>query len=65
MNSEQEDIFISTVLEHFDTIEKKSTNKSLTPRNLQKSVADAWTTIQNDFFSKTQVPHCQYKNVLI
>lgn len=46
---DQDDILISIILRHFDVIENKSTNKSLTPLQLQTTIKNAWNEITDEF----------------
>lgn len=45
MTTADEDAFLVEVLEHFDTIEKKTTDRSLTPKALQVRMDEAWELI--------------------
>lgn len=58
MTSAQEDIFISIVMEHFNVIERKTTDKSLTPKNLSAALSQEWKQIQAEFSQKTGVSFC-------
>lgn len=51
----QGDIFIGIMLEHFDVIENKSTDASLTGDTLSDVLLSEWTKIQTEFLQKTGV----------
>lgn len=55
MSAGDEDEFIRIVLAHFDEIEKKSTNKSLTPVAFRDSQQEVWKNISKEVAEKTNV----------
>lgn len=55
LNSEQEDFFISVILKHYNVIENKATDKSLTPQKVKKNIDNAWESVQTEFFEQTGV----------
>lgn len=55
LNFEQEDVLISIILNHFDAIERKTTDKSLTPSGLQQRIRDGWAKIRSEFQERTTV----------
>lgn len=58
MSYAQEDIFISSVLQWFDVVENKSTDKSLSQSN-KKKATEAWENIQTEFEQETNVSNAQ------
>lgn len=52
---EEEDCFLSILLRHFDEIEKKSTDKSLSPLKLKTAQQNTWTQIAKEHKEKTGV----------
>lgn len=55
MTAVHEDIFISIVLNFFDVIENKSTDKSLNPKSLRDRQSEGWEAIRAAVFEKTSV----------
>lgn len=55
LTSNQGDIFIGIMLDHFDVIENKSTDASLTGDALSDVLLSEWTEIQTEFLQKTGV----------
>lgn len=55
MSADHEDVLISIILKHFDIVENKSTNKSLTSDGLEAKQNAAWAEIRNEFADKTTV----------
>lgn len=60
LNFDQEDVLISIILNHFDAIERKTTDKSLTPSALQERVRDGWAKIKSEFQEQTTVSILNY-----
>lgn len=55
MTNQGEDILIAEILPKMDVIEKKSTDRSLNPKNVAKLQTEAWNEILASFNSKTKV----------
>lgn len=55
MTTKDEDILLAEILKHFDTIENKTTDRSLTPKVVQAKNAEAWKAIKAAFCEKTGV----------
>lgn len=55
MTAIHEDVFISVVLNFFDVIENKSTDKSLNPKALRDRQSEAWAAIRAALAEKTSV----------
>lgn len=58
MTQEQEGILIAMILERFDVIENRKTDKSLNQSN-KKKATEAWNHIQAEFERKTNVSNAQ------
>lgn len=52
---EEEDCFLAILQKYFDVIEKKSTDKSLSPQKLKIAHQNAWTQIAKEHKQKTGV----------
>lgn len=59
MTNEQEDILISLILKHFDVIENKTTDKSLSQSN-KKAATEAWKSIQSELEKQAKVCHAHF-----
>lgn len=55
MTAAQEEIFISVIMDHFNVIERKSTDKSLTPKKLAATLLQEWTKIQSELSQRIGV----------
>lgn len=58
MTPEEEDILLAEIIKHFETIENKATDRSLTPKKLQDKNTQAWEQIRISFIEKTGVRFC-------
>lgn len=52
---EEEDCLLAIIRKHIDVIEKKSTDKSLSPQKLKTAQQNAWTQIAKEHKQKTGV----------
>lgn len=55
MRVDEEDQFIKIILTHFAQIENKTTDKSLTSKNVETQSANIWTTVQEELYARTNV----------
>lgn len=55
MTYQQEDIFIALIIDFYNIVEKKSTDKSLTPKKLKDAQDKAWNDLRDAFINKTNV----------
>lgn len=55
MSYVEEDVFLAIVLNHFDVIENKQTDKSLSAQPLRDRQSTAWKAIHSEFTEKTKV----------
>lgn len=55
MTVEDENELISVILRHFDEIENKSTDKSLSAKNLNQAISKSWAQIHKEYSEMTGV----------
>lgn len=57
ISNEDEDVFITIALRHIHIIERKNTDKHLTPKVLREKQSTAWETIMQEFRDATSVSY--------